>query len=286
MRKLATEPGDFVWVGLHEPNEDELGDVAEEFGLHPLAVEDAFTAHQRPKLERYERQRCSSPSRRSGTSTRTTRSRPARSTCSSADDFVITVRHGSGSELHTRPARPRGQDRRAHPRTLRGRVRRVRPGRRRLPDGGGCARGGRRRGRDLGLLRPAHQRLRPHLHRSSARSPRCAARCCRCASRCGASPTGAVPGIDEEAGAVLPRRRSTTSTGSPRPSTASTRCCPPPSTPTWPGSRSSRTRTCARSPPASALVAVPTLIAGVYGMNFDHMPELQLAATATPSRSP
>ena len=59
---------------------------------------------------------------------------------------------------------------------------------------------------------------------------------------------------------------------------ASTCCCPPRSRPTWRGSRSSRTRTCARSPPGSALVAVPTLIAGVYGMNFDHMPELQLGA--------
>src|SRR5262249_46902431 len=54
VRKLATEPGDFVWVGLHEPTEDELATVEDEFGLHPLAVEDAFLAHQRPKLERYE----------------------------------------------------------------------------------------------------------------------------------------------------------------------------------------------------------------------------------------
>src|SRR5689334_13806571 len=48
VRKLATEPGDLVWVGLHEPTEDELATVEEEFGLHPLAVEDAFMAHQRP----------------------------------------------------------------------------------------------------------------------------------------------------------------------------------------------------------------------------------------------
>ena len=53
IRKLACEPGDFVWVGLHEPSEAELATVEEEFGLHPLAVEDAFNAHQRPKLERY-----------------------------------------------------------------------------------------------------------------------------------------------------------------------------------------------------------------------------------------
>lgn len=49
----ATPPTAFVWVGLHEPTSGELEAVAEVFGLHPLAVEDAVKAHQRPKLERY-----------------------------------------------------------------------------------------------------------------------------------------------------------------------------------------------------------------------------------------
>ncbi|MEV5570660.1 magnesium/cobalt transporter CorA [Spirillospora sp. NPDC052269] len=44
----------FVWVGLHEPSAAELQEIAEVFGLHPLAVEDAIHAHQRPKLERYD----------------------------------------------------------------------------------------------------------------------------------------------------------------------------------------------------------------------------------------
>ncbi|MFE5188276.1 magnesium/cobalt transporter CorA [Streptomyces sp. NPDC056628] len=44
----------FVWIGLHEPTEDEFGKVTEEFGLHPLAVEDALKAHQRPKMEVYD----------------------------------------------------------------------------------------------------------------------------------------------------------------------------------------------------------------------------------------
>ncbi|GLE50492.1 magnesium/cobalt transporter CorA [Mycobacterium montefiorense] len=44
----------FVWVGLHEPNETQMKEVADVFGLHPLAVEDAVCAHQRPKLERYD----------------------------------------------------------------------------------------------------------------------------------------------------------------------------------------------------------------------------------------
>jgi len=47
-------PGDFVWIGLFEPPEEELAEVAKVFDLHPLAVEDAVTAHQRPKLERYD----------------------------------------------------------------------------------------------------------------------------------------------------------------------------------------------------------------------------------------
>ena len=50
----SSEAGDFVWVGLHEPGPDELAEVAAAFELHPLAVEDAVKAHQRPKLERYE----------------------------------------------------------------------------------------------------------------------------------------------------------------------------------------------------------------------------------------
>lgn len=44
----------FVWVGLREPDETQMQDVADVFGLHPLAVEDAVCAHQRPKLERYD----------------------------------------------------------------------------------------------------------------------------------------------------------------------------------------------------------------------------------------
>ncbi|MBO1076474.1 magnesium and cobalt transport protein CorA [Roseomonas marmotae] len=45
--------GEFVWIGLFEPEEDELVTLAQRFGLHPLAVEDARVAHQIPKLEVY-----------------------------------------------------------------------------------------------------------------------------------------------------------------------------------------------------------------------------------------
>jgi magnesium transporter len=43
----------FAWIGLYEPAEEEFDAVAREFELHPLAVEDAVHAHQRPKLEQY-----------------------------------------------------------------------------------------------------------------------------------------------------------------------------------------------------------------------------------------
>jgi magnesium transporter len=54
VRDQATNKGDFVWVGLHQPDQAELDQVADVFSLHPLAVEDALKAHQRPKLERYD----------------------------------------------------------------------------------------------------------------------------------------------------------------------------------------------------------------------------------------
>jgi magnesium transporter len=50
----ATEGGGFVWLGLYEPSESELGAIAASYGLHPLAVEDAVYAHQRPKLDHYD----------------------------------------------------------------------------------------------------------------------------------------------------------------------------------------------------------------------------------------
>ncbi|MDX3096883.1 magnesium/cobalt transporter CorA [Streptomyces sp. ME01-24h] len=46
--------GAFVWIGLYEPTQKEFDLVSREFGLHPLAAEDALSAHQRPKLEVYE----------------------------------------------------------------------------------------------------------------------------------------------------------------------------------------------------------------------------------------
>jgi magnesium transporter len=46
-------PGTLVWIGLHEPSPEEFDAVRREFNLHELAVEDAMKGHQRPKLEIY-----------------------------------------------------------------------------------------------------------------------------------------------------------------------------------------------------------------------------------------
>ncbi|WP_188237638.1 magnesium and cobalt transport protein CorA [Sphingopyxis sp. LK2115] len=47
------DPGDFFWLGLYAPTPDELAGIARRFGLHPLAVEDALKANQLPKVEVY-----------------------------------------------------------------------------------------------------------------------------------------------------------------------------------------------------------------------------------------
>jgi magnesium transporter len=87
-----------AWIGLYEPTEEEFSSVAEEFGLHPLAVEDAIKAHQRPKIERYD-------------GTLFVVLRPARYIDETetvefgeihvfvGENFVVTVRHGEASTL-------------------------------------------------------------------------------------------------------------------------------------------------------------------------------------------
>lgn len=90
----------FVWIGLHEPSEDEFDHVTEEFGLHPLAVEDALKAHQRPKLEIYDDSLF--------LVLKPVVYEPKSDTVSTGevmlflgDSFVVTVRHGEGSPLGT-----------------------------------------------------------------------------------------------------------------------------------------------------------------------------------------
>lgn len=99
LRALAVGPDDFVWVGLHEPTTEELEAVSDLYGLHRLAVEDALRAHQRPKLERY----ASSlfivlktlwyVDEQDAVET-------GEINLFIGDRFVITVRHGQGAALH------------------------------------------------------------------------------------------------------------------------------------------------------------------------------------------
>jgi magnesium transporter len=52
--ETLSQNGGMAWIGLYRPTQAEMAAVAAEFGLHELAVEDAISAHQRPKLERYD----------------------------------------------------------------------------------------------------------------------------------------------------------------------------------------------------------------------------------------
>jgi len=96
--EVCRQKGGMAWIGLHEPSAEEFSSVAGEFGLHPLAVEDAIEAHQRPKLERYGE-------------TLFVVLKPARYVDETESvefgeihvfagpDFVITIRHGEASAL-------------------------------------------------------------------------------------------------------------------------------------------------------------------------------------------
>jgi magnesium transporter len=94
----ARAAGGFVWIGLYEPSEREFDLVSEEFGLHPLAVEDALKAHQRPKLEVYDDSLFMV--------LKPVVYEPESDAVSAGEvmvfvgeSFVVTVRHGEGSPL-------------------------------------------------------------------------------------------------------------------------------------------------------------------------------------------
>jgi magnesium transporter len=96
--EAAREDGAFVWIGLFEPTVEEFDAVRREFDLHELAVEDAIKAHQRPKVEVYDDTLF--------VVLKTTRWDGERSNIEFGeilaflgDEFLITVRHGS-TDLH------------------------------------------------------------------------------------------------------------------------------------------------------------------------------------------
>jgi magnesium transporter len=92
-------PGDFVWIGLFEPDEAELAEVADVFGLHPLAVEDAVNAHQRPKLERYD-ESLFLVLKTLWYVDELDAVETGEINMFVGPDFVVTVRHGEGGDLH------------------------------------------------------------------------------------------------------------------------------------------------------------------------------------------
>jgi magnesium transporter len=94
----------FVWIGLHEPAEEQITGIADVFGLHELAVEDAVHAHQRPKLERYDdmlfmvlKTVCYVGRSRPGAEQEIVETGEIMAFVGA--DFVITVRHGEHSSL-------------------------------------------------------------------------------------------------------------------------------------------------------------------------------------------
>lgn len=94
----------FVWIGLHEPDAEQIQDIADVFGLHPLAVEDAVHAHQRPKIERYDDMLFSvfKTMRYVAHASPTTANEIVESgelMVFLGRDFVVTVRHGQHSGL-------------------------------------------------------------------------------------------------------------------------------------------------------------------------------------------
>jgi len=93
------EPGDFVWVGLFEPSHEEMDLVALTLGLHPLAVEDAVRAHQRPKLERFDNQRIFLVLKTLWYVDETDSVETGEVAMFVGPTYVVTVRHGSGQDL-------------------------------------------------------------------------------------------------------------------------------------------------------------------------------------------
>ena len=98
--RSGDQPGAFLWMGLHEPDAAEMREVAARFGLHPLAVEDSLTRHQRPKVEPYDDmlfvvlKTLWYVGERDEVET-------GQVSVFLGEDFVVTVRQGSGVSLHS-----------------------------------------------------------------------------------------------------------------------------------------------------------------------------------------
>ncbi len=87
---------DFLWIGLYEPSLEELTRIAEPLKLHPLAIEDAVEAHQRPKVERYDDHLFMSLKTVTYTNDNI---ETAEINAFLGQRYLVTVRHGEGHDL-------------------------------------------------------------------------------------------------------------------------------------------------------------------------------------------
>ena len=103
--RVRTEGRGFVWIGLHEPDEDEMTFLAELFGLHELAVEDAVQAYQRPKLDTYDNglflvlKTVAYVEHTAGNASQIVQD--GEIMIFLGPDYIVTVRHGAHSQLRT-----------------------------------------------------------------------------------------------------------------------------------------------------------------------------------------
>ena len=97
----------FLWVGLFEPTVEELTQFAQPMGLHPLAVEDAVEAHQRPKVERYDDHLFMSIKTVSYTNDNI---ETAEINAFLGKNYLVTVRHGQGHDLREVRRRAEGDE--------------------------------------------------------------------------------------------------------------------------------------------------------------------------------
>jgi magnesium transporter len=88
----------FVWMGMLDPTETDLVGASRVFGLHQLAVEDAVVAHQRPKVDAYD-DHLFVVLRTLTYDEPTAQVETGEIAVFVGSDFVVTVRHGSGQEL-------------------------------------------------------------------------------------------------------------------------------------------------------------------------------------------
>ena len=276
--QARNRPGSFVWLGLHDPTHDEFDDLALYFAPHPLAIEDAINAHQRPKLDIYDEclfvvlKTLSHDEERAEIQT-------GEIMLFTGENFMVTVQHGRDDVLA--PVRKRLE---GMPELLRLGPSAVLYGvcdavvdtyeelavdveqhledlERKVFASDGGADGAR-----IYALKRQVLEFR-HAVMPLAQPMRVLT---------GARLDGIHPAIPSPTSATSATTSPASRTGSRR----STRCSPTSSPPTWPRSASSRTRRPGSRTRTRAgsrrgwRSSRPTVLTGIYGMNFDNMPEL------------